>query len=362
MKQRNHTFDLLCGICIVRMIMLHITNSCGFGNESWWTPVMNWSYYFMSFFFFKAGYFNKTVAGDSKAFCKKKFKQLMIPYFVWGLIGNAIYFFFVWFILDPKNVFVKQVEISHLWKSSQFYGNIPCWFLFSFFIAYIVAHFIAKVPPLLRIPIPKSMQWNHRTVLNIKIHWLILVFPLISYYCWTKGNPLWFGLDNVFIGIYLFYLGRLWHFAMEKLKGTGILLISILFLFTFILLNATFGGKYTMVDNIWEGNPYIVITNITLVLCGLSGLLISINIPRIPVLGYIGEHSMVFFVAHYPIMFLYKLIRSANVKTLRGHWDDYTILILVIFSICFLLIPYVEKVPWLSGRFYPQPTHPKKKD
>ena len=138
---------------------------------------------------------------------------------------------------------------------------------------------------------------------------------------------------------------------MEKLKKNGVLLISILFLAAFILLNAMFGGKYTMVDNIWEGNPYIVITNITLVLCGLSGLLISIHLPRIPVLGYIGEHSMVFFVAHYPILFLYKLIRSANVKTLRGHWDDYTILTLIIFSICFLLIPYVERVPWLSGRF-----------
>lgn len=60
---------------------------------------------------------------------------------------------------------------------------------------------------------------------------------------------------------------------------------------------------------------------------------------------------MVFFVAHYPIMMLYKMIRSANVRTLRGHWDDYTILILLLFGFCFLLVPHVEKVPWMSGRF-----------
>ena len=350
MTTRNHTFDFLCGICIIRMMMLHITNSCGFGNEPWWTPIMDWSYYFMSFFFFKAGYFNKTVAGDSRAFCKKKFRQLIIPYLTWGLIGNAIYFFFVWFILDPRNAFVKQVKLSHLWESSQFYGNIPCWFLFSFFIAYIVAHFIAKLPPLLRIPIPKHLQWNHRTVLNIKLHWLILTFPFLSYWCYTQDNPLWFNLDNVFIGIYLFYLGRLWHFLMEKLKPRRVIILSTLFILAFIYLNATQGGKYTMSDNLWTGNPHIVTLNITLILCGLSGLLISLHLPRIPIINYIGQHSMVFFVAHHPILMFYKLTRSANVHTLRGHWDDYTILTFILFSLCFLLIPHVERIPFLSGR------------
>lgn len=359
MKQRNHAFDLLCGICIIRMIMLHITNSCGFGKEDWWTPIMQWSYYFMSFFFFKAGYFNKTVAGNSKEFCKKKFKQLLVPYFVWGTIGNIVYFFFVWFILDPNNALCKQVEIKHIWESSQFYGNIPCWFLFSFFIAYITAHFIAKVPPLFRIPIPKPLIWNpNRSVINFKIHWFTLGFPFISYWLWTKDNPLWFGLDNVFIGIYLFYLGRLWHYIQERLGRQNAIIFSCMMIVFFILFNAGIGGSYTMVDNIWVGNPVMTVINITLALCGLSGILLNINLPRIPVLGYIGQHSMVFFVAHYPIMMFYKMVRSANVRTLRGHWDDYTILTFMIFTICFLLVPYVEKVPWLSGRFNGEKTLP----
>lgn len=352
MKQRNHAFDLLCGICIIRMIMLHITNSCGFGKEEWWTIIMQWSYFFMSFFFFKAGYFNKTVSGDSREFCKKKFKQLIVPYLVWGFIGNIVYFFFVWFILDPNNTLCKQVEIKHIWESSQFYGNIPCWFLFSFFISYIVCHFIAKVPPLLRIPIPESLRWNkNRSVLNFKIHWFILGFPFISYWMWTKENPLWFGLDNVFIGIYLFYLGRLWHFVMERLGRKASLAVGVVMAIGFCILNYMYAGSYTMVDNIWVGDPLITVCAITLALCGLSGILLNLNIPRIPVIGYIGQHSMVFFVAHYPIMMFYKMTRSANVRTLRGHWDDYTILIFMIFVICFLLVPHVERVPWLSGRF-----------
>ena len=93
MKNRNHAFDLLCGICIIRMITLHVTNACGFGTADWWTPVMQWTYFFMSFFFFKAGYFNKTVSGNTKAYLADKAKRLLIPYLTWGIIGNCIYFF-----------------------------------------------------------------------------------------------------------------------------------------------------------------------------------------------------------------------------------------------------------------------------
>ena len=211
-------------------------------------------------------------------------------------------------------------------------------------MAYVVAHLITKIPPLLKVRIAGKTR-------NIKIHWFIFSLPFVSYWLWTKGNPMWFGFDNVFIGIYLFYLGRMWHFAIEKMGKNITLGVSGILLAVFVYLNATYMSEYAMVDNIWKGNPVTTVIGITFALCGLSGVLLTIRLPRIPVLNYIGEHSMVFFVAHYPLMMLYKMIRSANVKTLRGHWDDYTILIFILFGVCFLLVPYVEKVPWLSGRF-----------
>ena len=344
MKQRNHTFDLLCGICIIRMIMLHITNACGFGDEGWWASVMSWTYFFMSFFFFKAGYFNKTVSGNSHDFILDKAKRLLIPYAVWGTIGNIIYFFFVLFILDPNNTVVKQTDVTHLWTTSQFFGNVPCWFLVSFFMAYVVAHLVSKVPPLFKIT-------SRGRTYNFKIHWFILPLPLLSYWLYAHGNPLPFGLNNIFIGIFLFYLGRVWHFVTEKMGREVTLGVSGVLLAGYIVVNSTYSGSYTMSDNLWTGNPYSIILSITLVLCGLSGILLSIDLPRIPVINYIGQHSMVFFVAHYPMLILYKLIRSANVHSIRHQWDDYTILLIIIFSLCFLLVPHVEKVPWLSGRF-----------
>lgn len=333
-KPRNHTFDFLCGLCIIRMVLLHITESCNFQNETWWTNVMYWSYFFMSFFFFKAGYFNKTVSGNSRAYCKDKFKRLMTPYFVWGLVGDVIFFFFVWFILDERNATSRLVTLDHVWTTSAFFGNVPCWFLFSFFCAYIAMHFITKVRGL---------------------RWIVAVFPVVSWWLDTQGNPLWLSLNNVFFGIFLFFLGRLWHWLMDRMGQRTTISVSCLLIITFVYFNVFRHGEYVMSTNRWEGAPADIIVSTITSLCGISGLLLSVRMPRIPVINYIGQHSMVFFVAHMPMLVFYKLIRSANIRNLNHHWDDYILLILILFSICALLVPHVEKVPWLSGRFPKQP-------
>ena len=65
---------------------------------------------------------------------------------------------------------------------------------------------------------------------------------------------------------------------------------------------------------------------------------------------------MVFFVAHYPLLTFYQMLRSSFVRSLRGHWDDMIILTLLSFVFCFWIVPFVERVPWLSGRFKSKPS------
>ena len=168
---------------------------------------------------------------------------------------------------------------------------------------------------------------------------LVLGFPLISWWLYTMDNPLWLSLNNVFFGIFLFFLGRVWRWVMERLKRRNTIVVSLLMLGVFVWLNATWPCRYTMSSNAWSGEWWVILLATVTSLCGLSGLLLSLHTPRIPLVNYIGEHSMVFFVAHYPMLVLYKLIRTANVRSLRGHWDDYTILLLVLFGVCLLLVP-----------------------
>jgi len=344
MKERNHAFDFLCGICIIRMLLYHITGFCYMAQKTEWQMVMHWTFFFMSFFFFKAGYFNKTVDGNSWDFTKKKFKQLMVPYFAWGLIGNIVFFTFVWFILDPNNSIVKNIDVRHIWTTSGFYGNGPCWFLFSFFMAYIAMHLFRKCPS---IAIPTS----YNTSFRIKIHWIVLLFPFVSYWLYTLGNPLILSLNNVFWGVFLFFLGRLWRVAIERLRPRKMIILSSFMIIAFVILNIFDDSEYTMSSNDWIGNFPLLFAKLILSSCGLSGLFLSLHFPRIPIVNYIGEHSMVFFVAHYPILNFYKMLRSNYVHSIRGKEDDLIIMIILTFVTCAFLVPYVEKTPWLSGRF-----------
>ena len=54
MKQRNNAFDLLCGLCILRMVTLHAICQTQLRAATWWKETMAWTFFFMSFFFFKA--------------------------------------------------------------------------------------------------------------------------------------------------------------------------------------------------------------------------------------------------------------------------------------------------------------------
>ena len=127
--------------------------------------------------------------------------------------------------------------------------------------------------------------------------------------------------------------------------------VSVLMTGAFCYINASTELYYQMSSNQWTGEPQWVLCSIVLALCGISGILLTARIPRLPVVNYIGEHSMVFFVAHFLIVTFYKMLRSAYVRTLRGHEDDLIILTILVFVTCFWLVPYVERVPWLSGRF-----------
>lgn len=342
MKQRNHTFDFLCGICIIRMITLHTITFCGHNGDDWWKVVMGWSFFFMCFFFFKAGYFNKTVSGNSKEYVKDKAKRLLVPYVAWGTIGFLVYAFYLPFEFDRYHHPIEPMSWEHLWRTSSFWGNEPVWFLFSFFCAYVLVHYMKKI----HIVKPISV---FQTV-------LLATFPFISYELYSLDNPLPMSLSNVFMGAFFFYLGRGWRWCLERIPRTPSLIICSLLVIAFIISNFFWHGEYAMSSNRFDGDPFAAFINTVVILFGLSGLGIKLPLPRIPVINYIGEHSMVYFVTHYPIIQFYRFTHICYGRSIYGRWDDFIILLVFVFCICTWLVPYVEKTPWLSGRW------PKKKE
>ncbi len=330
MKKRNDAFDLLCGLCILRMVSLHVMQFCGHAGDAWWDGVMQWTFFFMSFFFFKAGYFNKSLAGDTRAYLIDKVKRLLVPYITCALLSDVVYFAFLPQMIHLFHKPIEPLHWSRIWDTSEAYGNGPLWFLFSFFSSYVLAHFIDKV--------------RH-------LHWVVLAFPVIGWWLFSIGNPLWMNLNNIFMGVYFFSLGRVWRMVMERLSRRDIVAFSALLVGFFVVGNIAWHCEYAMRNNIFGGNPFLVVVNVTVVLCGLSGLLMGLKVPRVPWISYIGEHSMVYFVTHYPMLYFYKFVHLSFARSIYGRYDDAIILLITVLCICSWIVPYFEKVPWLSGRW-----------
>lgn len=345
MKERNHAFDFLCGICILRMITLHVGGMCGYRSDLWCSKMMAWTFFFMSFFFFKAGYFNKTVAGNTWEYCKDRTKRLLVPYLTWGVIGNIVFFGTMMLNVEAFRPFLEnKVHLEHLWRTSRFWGNAPLWFLFSFYISYMFMHVITRL----------SSSGYRLGGINIRVkglRWIILTFPFISYWLYKEGNPLWLSLNNVFLGISFFFLGRLWHWVMKNVDRRVVAVACCLMLAGFYYVNKYHHGEYDMSVNVYAHHAYGAIISTVLALCGFSGLLLMLPQKRIPFVNFIGEHSMVFFVVHYPILHFYRLIHRVFRHDIVHHWEDFILMMLVVLVVCCWLVPYVEKVPWLSGRY-----------
>ena len=328
-KKRSNAFDLLCGLCILRMVMLHAVCQTQLRQTPWWRETMFWTFFFMSFFFFKAGYFNKGITGETLPYLRDRVRRLFVPYLSWGIIGFVVAFF--WLSLFPEGVAkaIGKVQTFTWLESGLTFGNSPLWFLLSFFATYVLMHFIERVRYL---------------------HWVVLLFPAIGYWLFRQGNPLWFFLDNVFCGTFFFYLGKVWHHALDRMTKHLALVVSVLLFAGFVLANIYLHGEYEMKTNVWVGSFWRVLLIMPLSLLGISGILLSLPTPRVPVINYIGEHSMVFFVMHYPVILSYAYASILLGHPFRGSIPDLFIITALAFALCFLAVPFVERVPWLSGR------------
>ena len=128
------------------------------------------------------------------------------------------------------------------------------------------------------------------------------------------------------------------------------LLFSIAFI-GFIFANIYLHGEYEMKTNLWVGPFWQVLLIMPLSLLGISGIFLSIPTPRLPLVNYIGEHSMVFFVMHYPIVLSYAYASILLEHPFRKSIPDLIIILIITFTLCFIAVPFVERVPWLSGRW-----------
>jgi len=318
-KARLKYFDLVSGLFMVQIIVMHILQFSENIDNKVFNFVMHVSFFFMPWFYFKSGYMYTPAKHGTKSYLLGKAKSLLLPFVLFTLIGFALSFPFE---ITESNRSVWRILLSPAYAMIRWgnggNGNQPIWFLLSLFFALTGFVFFDK----------------------LKIKQLIILFPVFGYILYYFNLNLPLGLSNLFLSIFFLYTGHIFRHHIEGTKysiwllWTSVAIYGLTQLFYFSYLDMR-------INTVISGDYFVYLVS------ALSGLLVTYFIAKkadyFKPLNYIGENSMVYFVVHWPIMFLIKNILDAFSFKTTGYL--FAVLLSVI---VFGLLPLCVSV--LNGR------------
>ncbi len=315
MKKRLDHYDLISGLFIVQIIMMHILQFAKvFDNNTYFTLVMHISFFFMPWFYFKSGYFHKNDQKLDKQYLKTKAKKLLIPFISFFIIGSII------------QISIELYEAQRpAWRIflSPFYqflqngnggsGNLPLWFLISLFFTNII----------------------YTAINQYNLKWVIIMFPIIGYILQLYHVKLPLGINNLFLAIFFYFAGNIFH----KLENTQ-KIIQLIIAVPLYILNVFYCNSYVgfMTNTLAYGDYFIYIIS------SLAGIIllnfIGSKLNYLKPINYIGKNSFIYYVLHWPILnILWNIL-----KHFSWHSINYIIslLSLVIFIGIHLIIPTIN--------------------
>lgn len=265
-------------------------------------------FYFMPWFFFKAGQFFrvkplKQVVSDS-------YKRLIVPFIIFSILGHLLYCLSLYLQNDYNFIhytfsFVKAIIFG---GCSQ--GNQPLWFLLSLFFVRVCFSFLVnrKIPIYL--------------IAIATLLFSCLMHELLSVRIQLAGTDI--GIPKyVFTTISGMFFYSVGYLLKEKQYLGGVFLVSILIFVTISIFdfsvvgfkNDTLERGHYFVNKVDSVAGIIIINNIFKYLC---------KIYKFPILNYIGKNSMYFLILHFPIMTLSLILYSGR------EWDSFILQILFI--------------------------------
>lgn len=146
MKTTNHKLLLLKVIGIILVVSGHLWYNGGIDLFINWFPVYS---FHMPLFVFVSGYFYSP-ENENGSLCKyifKKFKCLIVPYFIWNLVYGII----TTFLLDQNIItYGRKISLETLFitpwiDGHQFIFNLAAWFALSLFLVQVLYVSIRKV-------------------------------------------------------------------------------------------------------------------------------------------------------------------------------------------------------------------------
>jgi len=278
-KKRHEYIDLISGIFIIQIIIMHILQFAEKYQNDIFSAIMHVSFFFMPWFYFKSGFFFKSVEKIDKEYIVARSKKLLIPFISFTIIGFIITFPFeiyeaqrsVWRIL-------LSLPYSILWLGNGGAGNLPIWFLLSLFFAFFTYIFLDK----------------------LRLKWLIVLFPIFGYLILFYQIKLPLGLNNLFLAVFFIYIGNIFiKIEHAKYNRYTLPIAVIVYFFTqYYCFSSLDFRTHEMIT----GNYFVYIIS------SISGLILIYYLAKlvnsIPPINYIGKNSLIYFIAHWPIIIL----------------------------------------------------------
>lgn len=130
MKDRVLYIDEISGLLIIVMVLIHVASRCEYADGF----LVRSFFFFMPWFYFKAGYFWKDL--ETSEVIRKGKKRLLKPYLWFSVIAMV-----VTMCLQPdfNNLLVN---FKVLLVSGAIVANIPLWFLMSLFTVKVLSNLL----------------------------------------------------------------------------------------------------------------------------------------------------------------------------------------------------------------------------
>lgn len=301
---RIQYLDLTKGVLMILVVMLHLG---GVGKSDYRIyPEFCWLFMLPCFFIISGYFFSCRL--PFKKFLWKKTRQLLIPYYVFGL--PVVVYNYVW-------GYVHGIPYDEVILSSSVH-NHPLWFIFSLYVMNVLFYAIKRYI--------KRDFFVGATVLGLTLLGLFIRFHNVIDIKWTNS------LEYL---IY-FWIGNLWKTSGFELGNCPPLLWFIcVAVFAIIALPFQFSEWFYQIA---LSTP---IYFIGAVIGSFLLILIMKKIDRISPINFIGRNTLIILIMHEYILFVVcRLIGFSN------PWILLTITLCILTAIAAIVNRYV---PWIIG-------------
>jgi acyltransferase len=324
---RLHWLDALRGFCMI-LVML--------GHCDIWPGLIKYIYSFhIPIFFLLSGMVFKPAKYPSwNSIVKDKALSLLIPYFFFNML-----MFSVWYlnnrILTTTSVRIREVLFGALYANAKVYKVIvgATWFLPTLFFITLLFYLCYRL---------SKGGW--------KLAVMILVLGVLGYassIITGDFKHLPWHVNTALTAIVFFYLGYLLMQHFEKVKKpfdkewNWVLII--------LLLGAGFLLQYlnrriSMATNSY-GSPMFFYLSAS---CSIAALiLLSLKLPKLPLLSYIGQNTMVYLGMH---MSFIKTAQILFPVFKKDPWAAFVLGLMLVFAILPFCALFNKVCPFLVGK------------